>query len=339
MVKKPQVVHIFLENQIVINSLFEKIGVLSLFVSRKRAMKYISERYFPNQLLLELKKKSHIGYRTHILKAGKKLVRDDVLSIPKGDIWLFSLINMEDFEIFTDLFMKAVAERADSLGIEVFHLTSHLDSGTLNLSTPVHEYPKIAKLRSNGTVVDFRKESFYILHSDNEEKMWTKHIGKNRERYVTQSFLKDQRCPENGGLYFIERWLLIGDDLSVGMRMSTSPIVKQHNSVTHYRRDMRKLWENNEYDLIQSYLGLQQVKKGLIPATFEYYHNDEFWDQRYAVVKNHKEETGFELGSMDVMNVNNQLVVIDYNEHPLETLHPDLTLVLRERMKKYLGVP
>ncbi len=339
MTKKPFIVHVYPKNDVVVKKFYDKLGYFRLLVPSKVAMRYIGKRYFPNNLLIRLKKKGILNYQSYIISTEKKLESKDADLIPKADIWLFSLINLNDEEIYTSAYFDAIKKRANHLSIKLLHLTSHLDSSHLDISNQLHnEYPKIAKLTANGMVIDFNTESFCIINNEYEEKQWITSKKSKIDNYSIQPFLKDQRVQANNELYFIERWLVIGNDLTVGMRYSSSPIVKQHNSITYYRRDFRNLTLKNELEIVQSYLNSQQLKKGLIPATFEYFDDNEFWDKRYQAISDLKLNSGFDLGSMDVLCVNDQLIILDFNEHTLESLYQDLSLVLCEALKEYLNL-
>ncbi len=254
--KKTRIVHIFPQNPTAKKKIYEKIRILKYLFPEKLAMKYIAKKYFPNSILISLAKRGKIKYYTSILTNDKIFTAVDARKIPKADIWLFSLINMEGENIYTKEFMQAIKNRSKKLGIRVLQLSSHLDQENIKFHNSPKAYPKIAKLKANGVVIDFKKESFCILKREEEEN-WQASIGSSKNLYIIQPFLTDDRVKKNLTYYLIERWIVLGNDLTVGIRKSKSPIIKQHNSVTFYRRDARKLKINNEYNKLQDYLKLK----------------------------------------------------------------------------------
>ena len=126
-------------------------------------------------------------------------------------------------------------------------------------------------------------------------------------------------------------------DLTVGLRQSPDPVVKQANSVTHYLRDAREL-AAGEFDARRQWLQAREVRKGFLPLSVGYTDDPDFWDKRRATLADLTARTGFDLGTMDVLELEDgQLLVLDYNERTAESAWPDLEAIWDAALARYLG--
>lgn len=191
----------------------------------------------------------------------------------------------------------------------------------------------MAKLKANGSVGDYNAGSYSILRDADSETLWRKDHEQDEGRYILQPLLIDKRNDIENSLYFVERWINLGGDLTVGLRRSTTPIIKQLNSVTTYLRDSRHLIGGNELETVREFLKKGEMRKGSMPISFLYHADNDFWDRRYSILSSLHSQTGFEVGSLDaVMLENDEIVVFDYNEHTLETAHDDLMHLWSQRI-------
>ncbi len=123
----------------------------------------------------------------------------------------------------------------------------------------------------------------------------------------------------------------------MGLRQSPDPVVKQANSVTHYLRDAREL-AAGEFDARRQWLQAREVRKGFLPLSVGYTDDPDFWDKRRATLADLTARTGFDLGTMDVLELEDgQLLVLDYNERTAESAWPDLEAIWDAALARYLG--
>jgi hypothetical protein len=187
--------------------------------------------------------------------------------------------------------------------------------------------PALAKLKANGLTTPGDTDSFALLNTEADMKAWREQVGPDRiSDYEVQPYIEHSRNSELAPFRCIERWICVCGDLTVGTRFSDDLIIKQLNSLTYYMRDPRLL--EREYRLVlktaRARHKLQEEGPGHL--SFGYSGSADFWDRRHALYRALSEATGFQIGSMDVIeDAAGELYLIDYNEWTYESAREDLS--------------
>ena len=246
--------------------------------------------------------------------------------IPRAEAWVFALFADTTEPLFGADFFEAVRARAEREGIRIINLTSHTGTPLAFEPQRAESFPALAKLKANGLTTPSDKDSFALLHSEADMKAWRERVGLDRiSDYEVQPYLEHCRNSELAPLRCIERWICVCGDLTVGTRFSEDLIIKQLNSLTYYMRDPRLL--EREYRVVhkaaRSRHKLQDEGPGHL--SFGYSGSAEYWDRRHALYRELSEATGFQIGSMDVVEeASGELYLIDYNEWTFESAREDL---------------
>lgn len=116
---------------------------------------------------------------------------------------------------------------------------------------------------------------------------------------------------EELGLYQLERWIVLFDDLTVNYRCSGEFYVKVRTSLSYYVRDERRM----AGDLRRlADTGYDWHGRSIDCA---YNHDPAAWDARYATLKACRDAFGFDYAELDVIQPSkNEFVVIDVNHTP-----------------------
>lgn len=292
---------------------------------RDRAFRH----FMPNNLLRSLENKGEIRLRSHPLAPSPLHGAEAVPPIPTADVWVFALLSDSHEVLFSEEFFSQIRARAKRENVSVINLTSHAGSLPVSHPTTTDELPVLAKLLANGLTTPGDPDSFALLTTQEEMADWKERTGPNRlTRYELQPYIEHCRNPEFSPYRCIERWICVCGDLTVGLRLSPDLIVKQLNSLTYYIRDPRKL--EQEYASVhkQSRQRRGLARDGPLHLSFAYMGSVEYWDRRHLLYRNLQRETGFEIGTMDVLeDVQGRLHIIDYNEWTYESARKDLSFL------------
>ena len=298
---------------------------LSQEAQRKRAFRH----FLPNSLLRSMARTGRIRLREHLLPPDSHYGKTTAGSVPPADVWVFALLTESGLDRFSEDFYAEIRRRAQTEGVQLINLASH--TGSPNMSPPQTEMtvPILAKLRANGMTSPDRPESYALLTSTEEITEWQARIGPDRlGEYELHPWL-DHRLNEQISPYrCIERWIWLCGDLTVGLRVSPDPIIKQLNSLTAYKRDPRRL--THEYTLLQRARWQMEppARHGPLHLSFNYAGDPPYWDRRYALCRALQARSGFEIGTLDVMEtLDGNLHLIDYNEWTYESARKDLQVL------------
>ncbi len=334
--RPPSVVHVHVECRPLRPHFDARLGRLGPLVPRAVANRFIHRNFLPNNLLRALARRGRIALRTHVLAFRDRYGAADAGAVPPADVWLFSLQNWQHAPAFAPDFFAALADRAARHGVRMVNACSHVDDGPAPGAAEVG-YPCIAKLRGNGMVSPDDPGSYAILAGPGDEAAW-RQAAASPQDFAVHPWLADRRSDPAGGRHVVERWIVIGDDLTVGTRVSREPIVKQTNSVTSYRRDAAAPGAGDEYDLLRGLLDGGLGSAGSLPLSFQYHDDPAFWDRRRDMLRGLRDRTGFCLGSVDaVETAADGPVIIDWNEHTFEAAHPDLAAIWAERLFRLIA--
>lgn len=116
------VVQIFVESVHVQAGVQKRIGPLKYVVPKTIVDRYIHNRHFPNNLLVQLHKKRKIRFRGHQLPFKQQYSNRDAENIPVADVWVFSHLNHAVKFAFEDSFFERVKARAKQKHIAVINL-------------------------------------------------------------------------------------------------------------------------------------------------------------------------------------------------------------------------
>jgi tetratricopeptide (TPR) repeat protein len=131
-----------------------------------------------------------------------------------------------------------------------------------------------------------------------------------RSGYVVHKVLRYFGIEELG-LYQLERWIVLFDDLTVNYRCSGEFYVKVGTSLSYYVRDERHM-AGDLRRLADS--GFDWKGRSIDCA---YNHDPDAWNARYAVLKDCRDAFGFDYAELDVIQPSkNEFVVIDVNHTP-----------------------
>lgn len=294
--------------------------------------RYLQSRAFrhflPNNLLRLLHLDRRIRLQTHPLDSSiQPYGATDAANIPRAEAWVFALFSDSSETICRKDFFEAVRARAQREGIRIINLASHTGSPSAFEPKKSQAFPALAKLKANGLTSPYDKDSFALLNTEAERQAWTQQIGIERILdYEIQPYIEHRRSSEVAPLRYIERWICVCGDLTVGMRFSKDLIIKQLNSLTYYVRDPRML--EQEYGLIHKAARASRKLREDGPShlSFSYSESADFWDRRQALYQALSKDTGFEIGSMDVIEDDTgELSLIDYNEWTFESAREDLS--------------
>lgn len=329
--RKPKVLHVFVENPVLRGFLEQMISPhLVRIIPASLLSKFLHKNFMPNNLLRQLRDDSRLKLMRHPLPLRQSYGTADADALPLADCWLFTLNNYGEESMFGIDFFDSVRERAQRHGIRLINLTSHVRSDTDRAGTD--QFPLLAKLKANGLVGHYNKDSFAIFESANDYAAWCEQRSDaERSRYRIEPFVYHADRKNFVPLFCIERWIYICGDLTVGLRVSRDPIIKQNNSVTWYRRDPRLV--EAEIDMLTAGLKKQQVKRGSIPLSFAYAGSAEYWDARRAAADALARDMNLEVGSFDVIEeTDGTLNIVDVNEHSWESAGRDLLGIWADRL-------
>ncbi len=285
------------------------------------------QHFLPNNLLRLLHRDEKIRLHTHQLKSKPHPIdAAEVANIPHAEAWVFALFSDSSEPLVSADFLEEVRTRAKREGIRIINLSSHTGTPVAFEPKRSDSLPALAKLKANGLTTPGDKSSFALFHTEADRKAWQEQVGKDRiSEYEIQPFLEHRQNSEIAPFRCIERWICVCGDLTVGTRLSNDLIIKQLNSLTYYARDPRLL--EREYRAVLKARKLYKVQEdGPGHLSFSYSGSADFWDQRHALYQALRDATGFEIGSMDVIEDDSgKLFLIDYNEWTFESARDDLS--------------
>jgi hypothetical protein len=156
-----------------------------------------------------------------------------------------------------------------------------------------------------------RPETVFEIHTDAELTTWRRETPVEEQgRFVVHKLLKYFGVTQSG-MYQLERWVCLFDDLTINYRYSNEFYIKSKTSLSFYARDERRM----SHDLMR----LADSGHGWKGRTIDcsYQHDPEAWDARYAVFQNFREAFAFHYAELDVIQPQkNAFVVIDVNNTP-----------------------
>lgn len=116
---------------------------------------------------------------------------------------------------------------------------------------------------------------------------------------------------EHSGMYQLERWIVLFDDLTVNHRCSDEFYIKSATSLSYYARDERRI----SGDLKRLAESGYDWKGRSIDLSYD--NSADAWDARYAVLKRFREAFHLDYAELDVIRPSkNEFVVIDVNQTP-----------------------
>jgi glycosyltransferase involved in cell wall biosynthesis len=156
-----------------------------------------------------------------------------------------------------------------------------------------------------------KPETVFELRTQAELDAWrAKHTSDEQHQYVTQKLLGYYRRQE-AGLYQLERWVVLFDDLTVNYRYSDEFYIKTATALSYFVRDERCL----SSDLVQLAASGFGWKGRSIDCAYD--PDAEAWDARYALLRSFRAAFRLDYGELDVIRVGRgEFVVIDVNHTP-----------------------
>jgi hypothetical protein len=131
-----------------------------------------------------------------------------------------------------------------------------------------------------------------------------------RSRFVVSKVLRYYGS-EQSGMYQLERWFVVFDDLTVNHRVSNEFFIKSATSLSYYARDERRMTD----DLRRLSESGYDWKGRSIDCAYD--NDSDSWDARYAALKSCREAFGFHFAELDVLRPSkHEFVVIDVNQTP-----------------------
>lgn len=326
---------IYLPNPSSINTYAGSLSRLTRFwLTQKQLTKGTYQHYLPNNLVRELQAEGEIRLIEVALPIKPSYDAHDAGTLPNADVWIFSLLNHSSELLFAPSFLKAAQERARADGIQTINLASHTGSPEQVAKPSKAQFPMIAKLRGNGETLATRPSSFAFLPNQTALTEWKDTLSiEQLSLFEVESYIEHRRKAEFAPYRCIERWIYVCGDLTVGIRLSQELIIKQLNSVTSYLRDPRCLSEDHPA-LTRQRMQTSPLKQyGVQPLSFSYANTAEFWDPRHALCQRLHDETGVEICSLDIIEDDEQqLHLIDYNEHTWESAPEDLRRIWKKNL-------
>jgi len=302
--------------------------------SARRIINHSHSGFIPNTLLKILHKNGKINLTEYPITKSKELINILNLTLhTKIDIIIFGLlqfdyINKQAAEIIdvANNFVHKHAVTTINLHMHCKATSDYKFNGALLES----EFPKIAKPICNWTIKD---NNFFII----EDKIQLSSIIKNKSDHIDNFLLEDFYQPpkRDNGFYEIERWTYICGDLTVSIRQSKDKIIKYLNSVQWTYRDPRLL--NHEFEiLVDRKLRTKNTIHG-ISTGFAYDQDSTWWDKRYRALNSFlADKAGLDICTLDVINYEDELKVIDYNELTFETGPDGLLLIWSNRVLDHI---
>ncbi len=156
-----------------------------------------------------------------------------------------------------------------------------------------------------------KPETVFELHTQAELDAWrAEHATEEQSQYVMQKLLGYYRRRE-AGLYQLERWVVLFDDLTVNYRYSDEFYIKTATALSYFVRDERCL----STDLVQLGASGFSWKGRSIDCAYD--PDSEAWNARYALLRSFRSAFRLDYAELDVMRVaSGEFVVIDVNHTP-----------------------
>ena len=170
-----------------------------------------------------------------------------------------------------------------------------------------HTAPCVIKKNDNYN----KPETVFVIRTQAELEAWrAKHTSEEQSRYVMQKLL-DYCGRAQAGLYQLERWLVLFDDLTINYRYSDEFYVKSSTALSYFVRDERCL----STDLVQLAASGFSWKGRSIDCAYD--GDVEAWNARYAVLKGFRKAFRLDYAELDVIqSAKGEFVVIDVNHTP-----------------------
>jgi len=156
-----------------------------------------------------------------------------------------------------------------------------------------------------------KPETVFELRTQAELEAWrAQHTSGEQSRYVMQKLLGYYRRREPG-LYQLERWVVLFDDLTINYRYSDEFYIKTATALSYFVRDERCL----SSDLVQLAASGFSWKGRSIDCAYD--PDAEAWNARYAVLRSFRTAFRFDYAELDVIQVaKGEFAVIDVNHTP-----------------------
>lgn len=156
-----------------------------------------------------------------------------------------------------------------------------------------------------------KRDTVFEIHTQAGLDAWrSERTAEEQSRYVMHKLFKYYDI-EQSGLYQLERWMILFDDLTVQYRCADEFFVKIGTSVAYYVRDERRM----RSDLGRLAATGYDWKGRAIDCAYE--RDPSKWDARYAVARRFREAFGLDYAELDVIQpAPGEFVVIDVNNTP-----------------------
>jgi len=190
-----------------------------------------------------------------------------------------------------------------------------------------HHFPLFLKANANGST-----QSGYKVIANREEldSFQNTLAPKMQTNFVVQPFLTSHDFVP-GKLFKVERWLYVFGDLTVGIRVNTSPFIKQYNSFGWLTRDERSL--ANDFKILKRLYGTALTPARHTFLSYAYTECDSFWNRRKDFARDFATKNNFEWGTLDIIQSHEgKFDVIDVNHCTTEYIADDLRTILSEHM-------
>jgi len=265
--------------------------------------------FLPNYLLGDLFKSGKLALQVIPVEMSQDIKSDFMNQYLRAEVWIFSFMDYSvDFEAISTFF-KDCRRLAKEYNIKIINGTCA--PRYQNKISTVGQFPLIAKPKQNGVPQKSiaQNSTFSVLWDKKQLMAWENSIADSRPLFVLEPYYANTSTDQ--GLYIQERWIVIFDDLTVGIRISRDNIIKRKNSMTYFLRNRASL----RMDL--------SVLDDIYPApdTLEHAYCDDLdlWELRYKrLAKFLNERPNMEIFSLDVIFHNKDFFIVDSNEHTFE---------------------
>ncbi|MBN1611229.1 MAG: hypothetical protein JW940_31645 [Polyangiaceae bacterium] len=156
-----------------------------------------------------------------------------------------------------------------------------------------------------------RPDTVFEVYTGTQLDAWREsNTTEEQSRYVMHKLLR-YFGTESSGLYQLERWVILFDDLTINYRYSDEFYVKSATSLSYWVRDERCLSD----DLGRLADSGYNWKGRSIDCAYS--HDPDAWDARYAVLRAFRNAFRFDYAELDVIQpAKHEFVVIDVNNTP-----------------------
>lgn len=156
-----------------------------------------------------------------------------------------------------------------------------------------------------------KPETIFQIFSEEALAAWRGRTAPEEQRRFVMHRLLRYFGLQQSGMYQLERWVVLFDDLTVNYRYSDEFYIKSATSLSFYARDERRM----SSDLIRLTAAGHRWKGRAIDCA--YTHDPQAWDARYAVLQDFRNAFHFDYAELDVIEpAKGEFAVIDVNNTP-----------------------